>query len=65
MLGPGTGTIWRYGLIGVAIALLEDPPPSCLDDSLLLAFGKICKAQLLQTHACLVADMLPNMMRMD
>jgi hypothetical protein len=24
MLGPGNGTIWRYGLVGVGVALLEE-----------------------------------------
>jgi hypothetical protein len=23
MLGPGSGTIWKYGLVGVGMALLE------------------------------------------
>lgn len=50
MLGPWSGTIRKSGLFGVSMALLEevchcegglyDPPPSCLEDSLLLdAFG--------------------------
>jgi len=24
MLGPGSGTIWKYGLVGVGMALLEE-----------------------------------------
>jgi len=40
MLGPGSGTIWRCGLVGLGVALLEEVchyergltefPPSCL-----------------------------------
>ena len=46
MLGPGSGTIRRYGLVGVGVALLEevchcrsglsDPPLSHMGDNLLL-----------------------------
>jgi hypothetical protein len=53
MLGPGSGTIRRCGLVEEGMALLEevchcgggliDPPPSCLDASLLLLdFGTRC-----------------------
>jgi hypothetical protein len=24
MLGPGSSTIWRYGLVGISVALLEE-----------------------------------------
>ena len=47
MLDPERGTIWRYGLVGVGVALLEevchcgcrlyDPHPNCLEASILLA----------------------------
>ena len=68
MLGPGSGTIRRCGLVGVGVALLEEvchcggglcnPLPSCLEDSsLLFTFGTQCR--LLQRHAYLDAAMLP------
>jgi hypothetical protein len=54
MLGPGNGTIRRYGLVGGGVALLRKcvtlrvdietlSPPSCLEASLLFAFGTRCR----------------------
>ena len=47
MFGPGSGTIWRCGPVGVGVAFLEevchygcglwDPLPSFLEASVLLA----------------------------
>jgi hypothetical protein len=53
MLGPGSGTIRRCGLVGVSVVLLEkvchcgsgqwDPPPNHLGVSILAAFRWRCR----------------------
>ena len=53
MLDPGSGTIRKYGLFGVGVVLLEevchcggrlwDPPSSCLENNLLVAFRTRCR----------------------
>ena len=49
MLGPGSGTIGRCGLVGGGVALEEvwsqrlgDLAPNCLETSLLFAFTAPC-----------------------
>jgi hypothetical protein len=64
MLGPGCGTIKRYGLVGVVVALLEEVCHCGVGfETLLLAAhelvssvclkNKIQNSQLLSHHACL------------
>jgi hypothetical protein len=57
MLGPGRGTIRRYVLVGIDVALLQevchcggglfDSPPSCLEDSSFLLFALRTRRQTL------------------
>jgi hypothetical protein len=67
MLGPGSGTVRKCGLVRVSVALLKegchcggglrDPTPSCLKDSslLLASFGKQCRT-LSSSVLCLLGN---------
>jgi hypothetical protein len=70
MLDPGSGTIRRYGLVGIGVALLEDvchcggglrDPPSCLKKTICswLPLGEDVGLSAPPARACLDAAVLP------
>ena len=61
MLGPGNDSIWKYGLVGVCVSLWAWAlRPSCLEASLLFAFGTDVELSASPAPCLVGAAMLQN-----